>query len=234
MKKISVTVFFLCAVSVMLFTGCENIDENLTYQIQLYFEGLMSNDSGMKNIDSAHKEAFDSVFNDIEVFGAKLCIPMNVSELPDKFELSNSLDGYVPLSEEEPRVKELGGGLKRYSLMLYYDKEIRVAGVSVICRGDQSVEEGIIYELNLGVTYFQPILLAGKLKSRSDMDIDDVRELLGEGNEFYDSSSYSKNEFCEVFYTDGNRIIELIYTIQEDDFHFLYGYIRTYNDYGSF
>lgn len=233
MKKISITVFLMCAVSAMLFTGCKLSGEKLE-TIQIYFEGLKSNSSGIKNIDSAHKEAFDSVFNNIEIFGARLCVPMNVSELPDKFELSGSYDGYVPLSGEESGAKELGGGLKRYSLELYYDREVRVAGVSVICRGDQSVAEGIIYELELGVMYFQPILLGGRFESRSDIDIDNVREFLGEGNEFYDLSGYSSSKFCEVFYTDGNRMLELIYTIREDDFHFLYGYVRTYNDYGSF
>lgn len=233
MKRKFAAFFLALAFPAVIFTGCGRISEGWTDTIRAYFDGLESNSAGIKNIDSAHKEAFDSVFNDIEIFGARLCVPMLASELPDKFELSGSLTEYVPLSQEEPRVNELAGGLKKYYLYLYYDRDIRVSGVSVICRGDQSVEEGIIYELELGVLYFQPILLGGKLKSCSGVGIDSVREFLGEGNEFYDSS-YSSSEFCEVFYTDGNRMINLVYTVQGDDLCFLYGNIRTYNDYGNY
>lgn len=235
MKKKLFLIFLMCAVSAMLFSGCDynyKKDEDWTDKIQLYFAGLESNASGMKNIDSAHKEAFDSAFNDIEILGARLCVPMKVSNLPDKFELSDSYSEYIPLSEEEPNGVELDGGLKRYSLRLYYDMEVRVAGVSVICRDDQSIEEGIIYEISFGVFCFQPILLGGKVDTNSD--INNIKEFLGEGNEFYDDIlGYSKSEYCNIFYTDGNRIIEFTYNIKDDDVNFLLGTVRTYNSYGS-
>ena len=231
MKKKLFSLFLMCAVSAMLFSGCgyKYKNEDWTDKIDTYFDGLKSNASGMKNIDRAHKEAFDSVFNNIEIFGARLCVPMKVSDLPDKFELSYSLE-YVPLSEEEPNKTELDGGLKRYSLQLHYDREVRVAGVSVICREDQSIEEGIIYKIDFGVFYFQPILLGGKVDVNSD--ISDIKEFLGDGNEFYDVI-YSESEYCTLFYTDGNRIIELTYSIRGDDINFLSGSARTYNSYGS-
>ena len=233
MKKKLFSVFLMCAVSAMLFSGCgyKYKNEDWTDKIDTYFDGLKSNASGMKNIDSAHKEAFDSVFNNIEIFGARLCVPMKVSDLPDKFELSNSYSGYVPLSEDEPNKKELDGGLKRYSLVLYYDREVYVSSVSVICREDQSIEEGIIYEIKLGSLYFQPILFGGKIEECSD--IDEIKKFLGEGNEFYYISDYLESEYCTLFYTDGNRIIELTYSIQGDDMDFLLGAVRTYNSYGS-
>ncbi|MDE6599246.1 MAG: hypothetical protein K2K34_04110 [Oscillospiraceae bacterium] len=231
MKKKLFSVLLMCAVSAMIFSGCRNKykNEDWTDKIDTYFDGLRSNASGMKNIDRAHREAFDSVFNNIEIFGTSLCVPMKVSDLPDKFELSYSLE-YVPLSEEEPNKTELDGGLERYSLQLYYDKEVRVAGVSVICREDQSIEEGIIYKIDFGVFYFQPIFLGGKVDVNSD--ISDIKEFLGDGNEFYDVI-YSESEYCTLFYTDGNRIIELTYSIRGDDINFLLGYVRTYNSYGS-
>lgn len=231
MKKKLFSVLLMCAVSVTLFSGCgyKYKNEDWTDKIDTYFDGLRSNASGMKNIDRAHREAFDSVFNNIEIFGASLCVPMKVSDLPDKFELSYSLE-YVPLSEEEPNKTELDGGLKRYSLYLYYDKEVHVAGVSVICREDQSIEEGIIYKIDFGVFYFQPIFLGGKVDVNSD--ISNIKEFLGDGNEFYDVI-YSESEYCTLFYTDGNRIIELTYNIRGDDINFLWGSVRTYNSYGS-
>ncbi|MBD5145781.1 MAG: hypothetical protein HDT21_07760 [Ruminococcus sp.] len=232
MKKKLFSVFLMCAVSAMLFSGCgyKYKNEDWTDKIDTYFDGLRSNASGMKNIDRAHREAFDSVFNNIEIFGARLCVPMKVSELPDKFELSDSWPEYIPLSEEEPNEIELDGGLKRYSLKLYYDREVCAAGVSVICKENQSIEEGIIYKIELGALYFQPILFGGKIEERSD--IDEIKEFLGEGNEFYDVI-YSESEYCTLFYTDGNRIIELTYSIKGDDINFLLGAVRTYNSYGS-
>lgn len=230
MKRKAFILFLVCAVSVMLFTGCDRLgDEEWTDEIATCFAGLMTNDSGIKNIDSAHRDAFDSVFSNIEIFGARLCVPMKVSELPDKFELSSSFMEYVSPSEEDPT--ELNGGLKRYRLKLYYDKEVCVAGISVICEKDQSIEEGIIYEIEFGVLYYQPALLGGKVEIRSD--IDDIKEFLGEGNAFYDVPDYTKSEFCELFYTDGNRMIELTYGISGEDTTFLMGSVRTYNDYGT-
>lgn len=222
----------MCAFSAAVFTGCGNgygngdRDEKWPGKIYTYAYGLSINDSGMKNIGSAQGEAFESAFNDIEIFGARLCLPMRVSELPDKFELSSSGSEYVPLSENEPGGRELGAGLKKYPyLYLYYDREILAAEVSIICKEDQSIEEGIIYELEIGVTQVQPVLLGGQVEIRSD--IDGITEFLGEGNGFYDLSS----KFYELFYTDGNRIIELTYAIEGDEAVFLSGKIRTYNNY---
>lgn len=229
MKRKAFILFLVCAVSAMLFTGCNRIgDEEWTDEIAMYFAGLMTNDSGIKNIDSAHREAFDSVFSNIEIFGARFCVPMKVSELPDKFELSSSFMEYVSPSEED--TTELNGGLKRYRLKLYYDREVCVAGISVICEKGQSIEEGIIYEIEFSVLDYQPALLGGKVEIRSD--IGDMKEFLGEGNEFYEAY-HSGSDLCEVFYTDGNRMIELTYGISGEDTNFLMGSVRTYNDYGT-
>ena len=233
MKKKLFSVFLMCAVSVMFFSGCDYDfrDENWVDEIQLYFNALMINDSGLKNIDSVHKEVFDSALNDIEIFGTRLCVPMKVSELPDKFQLGDySYTEYVSLSEKELYGRELCGDLKWYSLNLYYDKEVCVAGVSVICREDQSIEEGIIYAIYFDVAhYFQPILLGGKVEVRSG--IDEIKEFFGYGNEFYETSRYSENEYCTVVYTDGNRIIKFWYSVQEDEMNFISGSVRVYNNY---
>lgn len=230
MKRKFFAAFLALAFSAMLFTGCDYDyrDEDWVGYTYLYAMGLMSNPSGMKNIDKAHREAFDSAFNDIEIFGARLCVPMKVSELPDKFELSDSYDGYVPLSEKKPSETELNGGLKRYRLYLYYDREIRTADIFVICKGDQSIEDGIIYEMEFGLLNRQPALLGGQVDINSD--INEVKAFLGEGNEFYDTLEFSNSEFCTLFYTDGNRLIELTYSVQGDDISLLTGYIRTYNN----
>lgn len=230
MKKRLFLLFLACAFSAMVFTGCDYRlkDEEWIDDIAYYVWRSMSDNSGMKNIDRAHKEVFESAFNDIEIFGSRLCIPMKVSELPDKFELSSSGSEYTPLSEDEFG-RNIGVGLKRYGMDLYYDREIRVAHAYIICEEDQSIEEGIIYELDFNLLSVQSAFLGGQVDIRSD--ISEIKNFLGEGNEFYEKSEYSDADFCTLYYTDGNKMLELSYGIQGDDTTFFYGYIRTYNNY---
>ncbi|MDE6709094.1 MAG: hypothetical protein K2J76_01250, partial [Oscillospiraceae bacterium] len=213
------------------FTGCDYDwdDEEWIREIAIYVWKSMSDNSGMKNIDSEHKEAFDSAFNNIEILGARLCVPMKVSELPDKFELSSSYSEYVPLFEEKAKGKNIGSGLINISnLYLYYDREVKVADVSVICKDEHSFGEGIIYEFSFDLLNFQPVLLGGQADINSDISV--MKDFLGEGNEFYEKSEYSDSIFCTLCYTDGNRMIELSYGIKGDDVNFLTGSIRTYRE----
>lgn len=226
MKKRLFLLFLACAFTITIFTGCNYKlkNEGWAEEIYSYVLDIESNPSGMKNIDCAHKEAFESAFNDIELFGARLCVPMKVSELPDKFELSGSYSEYVPLSEEKAKGNDIGAGLiNLHNMHLYYDREVKVAKASVICKEGQSLGEGIIYELEFGLFNVQPVLLGGQVDINSD--IDEIKGFLGEGNEFY-----SFNLF-DLRYTDGNRLVELTYGIQGDDTNFFMGSIRTYNNY---
>lgn len=220
MKKRLFLLFLACAFSAMAFTGCDYSlkDEEWIGEIAYYVWRSMTDNSGMKNIDRAHKEAFDSVFNDIEIFGARLCVPMKVSELPDKFELSSSGSEYTPPSEDSFVINR-GAGLESYHMDLYYDREINVADVFIVCEKGQSIEEGIIYEFSLVLLNLQPVLLGGQVDINSDISV--MKDFLGEGNEFND-------DFCTLCYTDGNRMIELSYSINGNDVNFLLGYIKTY------
>lgn len=228
MRKKLFALFLACAFSVTLFTGCgyDLDDEDWIGEIAYYvFKSMYYDNSGMKNIDRAHKEAFESAFNNIEIFGARLCIPMKVSELPDKFELSSSGSEYVPPSEDS-FASDRGAGLKRYRMYLYYDREIRVADVFIVCEKGQSIEEGIIYELRFDFLNFQPALLGGQVDIHSDISV--MKDFLGEGNEFNEKSEYSDSNLCALCYTDGNRMLELTYGIKGDNVNFVTGYIRTY------
>lgn len=215
------------AFSVTLFTGCGYDGESWVGKMYVYVSGAVYNSSGMKNIDKEHKEAFDSVFENIEIFGARLCVPMKVSELPDKFELGDfaSIE-FVPLSEDEPSGKNIGGGLKKYRSELFYDREINAANVVVICKEDQNVDEGIICEIEFSLLDFQPVLLGGSIDAHPDVDA--IKEFLGEGNEYIETAGSYINE---LFYTDGNRIIEFTYGTYGDDTNVLISKIRTYNNY---
>lgn len=229
MRKKLFALFLACAFSVTLFTGCvfDMDDEEWVGDIAYYVWKSMSDNSGMKNIDRAHKEAFESAFNNIEIFGARLCIPMKVSDLPDKFELSSSYSEYAPLSEYESE-KNRGAGLERHSFSLYYDREIKVARAVIVYEAGQSIEDGIIYELEFEILNFQSALLGGQVDIRSDIGV--MKDFLGEGNEFNDISEYSDSNLCTLCYTDGNKTIELIYGIKGDDVNFITGYIRTYDE----
>lgn len=231
MKRKLFTSFLVCTLAFMTFTGCNIENRKFSYALLKYtnwYEDLYHNcynvrdgQSKYKNIDSAHKKAFDSAFNDIEILGARLCLPMQVSELPDKFELSDSYLEYIPLSEEEPRGTVLDNGMKTYSLVVYYDGEISVASVRVVCEKNQSIDEGMIYELDFTFLNVQRIMLGGKIDVREN-DIDDIKEFLGEGNTFYDDS------ILYQIYTDGNRVIELAYSIYDDNSEpqLITGYIK--------
>ena len=231
MKKKLFSVLLMCAVSAMLFSGCdyslkdEDWVDDISYYVYNYVYMTAHNDFDIKNIDSAHKEAFDSAFNDIEILGARLCVPMKVSELPDKFELSSSYSEYVPLSENKS-VKNRGAGLEKHYMSLYYDKEIQVAMVSIVCEAGQSIEEGIIFEFKFDLLHFQPVLLGGQVDICSD--IGEIKNFLGEGNEF-NEMLHSGANYCTLYYTDGNRMIGLSYNILGDDTNFFTGSIRTYN-----
>ena len=247
MKRSIFINILICAVAIMMFSGCDAADDMLddvlyyslwrddivfySYDIEFYGH------SKYKKIDSAHKKAFDSAFEDIEIFGAKLCLPMKVSELPDKFELYDYVgwsdlfvpddeevgeSGWFPVSEiEHPKGTYLIEGMKRYSLLLFYDDVIDIAEVQVICKEGQSIEDGIIYEIN-GYFSDQPVLLGGKVDFSAD--ISEIKEFLGEGNEFL--SKYSGN-YLYLIYTDGDREIRLEYSVNGEDINFIHGYIET-------
>lgn len=226
MKKRLFLLFLACAFSAMVFTGCDYDmdDEEWIGEIAYYVFNSMSDNSGIENIDSAHKEAFESAFNDIEIFGARLCVPMKVSELPDKFELSSSSSEYAPLSENKSE-KNRGADLERHYMSLYYDREIKVARVSIVCEAGQSIEEGIIFEFIFDLLHFQPVLLGGQVDINSDISV--MKDFLGEGkkiNNIFDDDIYT------LYYTDGNRMIELTYGIKGDNVNFFTGSIRTYGE----
>lgn len=230
MKKRVFSLFLACAFSAMILTGCDS-DQYKDYWVEdiahYVFTCLTNDNSGMKKIDRAHKEAFESVFNDIEIFGARLCVPMKVSDLPDKFEISNSYREYIPLSENQLE-KNQGAAPKTGSFNLYYDREVEAASVSIVWKPGQSIDEGIIYELKFNILLINTALLGGQLDVRSD--IGEIKNFLGEGNEFIGKEAYTGVSTFTIYYTDGNRMIEFCYGKEDDDIFFFWSYIRTYNE----
>lgn len=244
MKKSILVKMLMCIIAVMIFSGCYDAADMLDdviyyysiwgYDIRNYYYKIKHGYSSYEKIDLAHKKAFDSVFEDIEIFGAKLCLPMKISELPDKFELyyyvgssqlweydSDEETGWFPISEIDFSRRSLDN-----EFMLFYDGEISIAEVMVICKDGQSIEDGIIYEMS-GYLSDQPVLLGGKVDISSD--INEIKEYLGDGNTFL--SSYSSNDYLDLIYSDGDRTIRLEYSVHGEDINFMYGSIKTIENY---
>ena len=240
----------MCVIAAVLFSGCYDVyltldpediiyfNSNWGYDIESYYYDIKHGQSKYKKIDLAHKKVFDSVFEDIEIFGAKLCVPMKVSELPDKFELYGYVSGdeydlfapdiekvdesgWFPVSEIEPQGGRIIGGMEKYSLLLFYDNEIELASVKVICKEGQSIEDGIICRID-GYFPGQSLLLGGAVDIRSD--ISEIKEFLGEGNEYL-WGYYG--DYLDLIYTDGDRVINLTYSIDGEDMNFVCADIET-------
>lgn len=222
-------------ISSMLFTGClyrngaayDLLEDTNWYDdIKDYYDLSVYGQDDYKKIDHAHKDAFDSAFNDIEILGAKFCLPMKVSELPEGFELSDGYSSeYAPVSGKGSVGRPISGGMSEYHFDLYYDGEVRIVGLSVICGKDQSIDDGIIYEMNFGISYAQPVLLGGSAAVNSDLN--EMKEYLGEGNSFYHEGDLSSSDYINQIYTDGNRIIEFSYIAYDDDnIYFSFGNMK--------
>ncbi|MCH5348109.1 MAG: hypothetical protein J1E40_02195 [Oscillospiraceae bacterium] len=206
MKKYIFIHLCMCVAAIMMFTSCYGeglmIDDILDYSdwyhdIKNYSDIFELSHNQYKKIDLAHKEAFNSAFENIEIFGAKLCLPVKVSELPDNFELYYYYKKnyeYIHISKCEPIGKRISGGIIMYSLALYYDSNINndvwdidrknlvisydicVTNVAVVCKEGQSIEDGIIVGIEYRVLSQQPVLLGGKVDISSD--IEEIEELI--------------------------------------------------------
>ena len=111
MHKI-IGLFSLAIVSAML-CGCDlDIPTDLSDQVEsLGMETIYPSYS--VTVDKEHYEFADSCFSDIEILGAKLTLPMNVSDLPDGF----TIDSYSTDSV-------YNGYYIDHARLYYYDKEV--------------------------------------------------------------------------------------------------------------
>lgn len=89
MKMRKVTVLLLSMFISAMLCGCNsNLPADLDDQVtSLGMASVYPINSVM--VDKEHYEFADSCFSDIEIFGAKLTLPMNVSDLPDEFTIDS-------------------------------------------------------------------------------------------------------------------------------------------------
>ena len=207
-----ISALFAVIISAVMLTGCTIEAEDLERfesfgktPVTLHYT-LGNNSEKLKNIDSAHKDAFDSMFENIEIFGSEFCLPMKVSELPDKFSLMSdgrSGSGTAPAQKQdlfESRSLRNGAGI--YEAVLYYDNEIRVSDVYVLCDKDGDVSDGIICGLQCFLGN-QKITFGDSLECNSLPQ--NIEAFLGEGNKYIDGDE--ENYSYTNIYTDGERSI---------------------------
>lgn len=222
-----ISALFAAVISAVMLTGCTIEAEDLERfesfgktPVTLHYT-LGNNSEKLKNIDSAHKDAFDSMFENIEIFGSKFCLPMKVSELPDKFSLmSDGRSGSetVPAQKQnlfESRSLRNGAGI--YEADLYYDNEIRISRVHILCDKDGDVSDGIICGLQCFLGN-QKITFGDSLECNSLPQ--NIEAFLGEGNKYIDGDE--ENYSYTNIYTDGERSIFCKYS----SWYSIYGNVR--------
>lgn len=94
MKMHKITSLILLTVISVMLCGCD-IDTPDDLSDQASSLAMILYHTNTTKVDKEHYEFADSCFSDIEIFGAKLALPMNVSDLPDEFTIDSHSQGSV-------------------------------------------------------------------------------------------------------------------------------------------
>lgn len=92
MKMRKVTILLLSIFISAMLCGCD-IDTPNDLTDQASSLGMTLYHANAAKVDKEHYEFADSCFSDIEIYGAKLALPMNVSDLPDEFTIGSHSRG---------------------------------------------------------------------------------------------------------------------------------------------
>ena len=195
MKMRKVTVLLLSMFISAMLCGCD-IDTSNDLSDQASSLGMTLYNANAVKVDKEHYEFADSCFSDIEIYGAKLALPMNVSDLPDEF----TIDSH-----------SRGSAYNGY----YIDR------VSLICDGKETVFVEIMYPIGKEQSDGQIVaiecissLLGDKVVVYLDgeygfMTIDEVTEHFGECGKgdymIYDLGDGRSIRF-DYIYSYGNTI----------------------------
>lgn len=203
----------ICLISVMVmsafFCGCHELDvldvyklpDNMSDQLVLTFYSDNSNSDTFSStkVSGKYKKFACSCFDDIEVFGAKLALPMDVSDLPDGFTIDNS-------SSYFSSAKMYFDGYKTEKVTLKFEG-VTAATAEIMYPANSSVEEGRIVTLMFSSFLLEPndaFRMGGEL---GYLSMDRADELLGECGKVYD----------RVYYLDNNRVISFYYFYDNDN-----------------
>ncbi len=153
------------------------------------------------------KEQADEIFSNIEVFGARLALPMKLSDLPEEFSIlgdynpdyGRSIDG---------RFFEFGSNIQ------YADENGRfetIANVCIITDGnsEEAYNNGIIVSMGLGMLSADVTINGAGTGDFGE----EITAALGEG---YLYSSESSFKYIIRVHSDGERMIKMIYGVPDE------------------
>lgn len=193
------------AVFLLLGTGCE---ENLDTLVPMnYYQDIAPygwwQDYTAYPVDAEHMEFAESMFREIEVMGAHLILPMEVSDLPRGFEIEPKLGEYF--SEEHYR----GYYLTKAALAA---DDIFVCGVVILHSKDAPVTDGVIVSMRFTLHQVGESLAEVKLGGQSPFYTKaEVEKLLGE-NTLPDT----ENNILKMHYHLGDdRLIGFYYRCED-------------------
>ena len=174
MKLRKYTAVISAAVFLLLGTGCE---ENLETLVPMNYYQAIAPDGWWQDfmaypVDAEHTEFAESMFREIEVMGAHLILPMEVSDLPRGFAIEPNALRYFP--EEHYR------GYCLTDATLAAD-DIFECDVMILHSKDAPVTDGVIVSMMFTLDPFDESLAEVKLGGQSPFYTKaEVEKLLGE------------------------------------------------------
>ncbi len=210
MKKITGILAILF--SFFCFSGCAvygSLEDESSMVIPLYDGALVWSiiNSGTVETDipvTMTKAQADEIFSNIEIFGARLALPMKLSDLPEELTLSSEYKADYGIS--------IDGRFFTFGDMLEYEDENgiseTIASVDILTDGnsEEAYNNGIIVSMGLGVLYAD-ITINGA--GAGDFD-DEITVALGEGY------LYASDKYIIRVHSDGERMIKMIYGVPDE------------------
>ena len=186
MRKQKTAALILSAVMTLSLSGCGSILDNTKEQyIEIYNDPIdqivfelynteedeyYDNDVSASRLTGKHKEFAEKCFSDIEIFGARLSLPMNVSDLPEGFS--------VELEESKYDNRFYTENYKSNITKLMFEGK-KICTAEIIYSKDKGIADGQITTLDFN--FFTTECNAAKLGGESIyFTYEKMTELFGE------------------------------------------------------
>ncbi len=193
MKLNRILCLVLTAALSVFFCGCDadNIPDDMQYQLVDFMYCINNTDlTTFVKVSKEHKKFAESCFDDIELYGAKLSLPMKLSDLPDEFV-------YVPNKSPSG---EYNGMYSHWGNIDIDDTKVCTA--EIIYPVGKDYKEGVI--VSLGFSHF-PQIQCATFRMGGEygfLSMSKAEELLGEFEDI--------NEV--IYYLGDDRVISLYYS----------------------
>ncbi len=193
MKRKNLIKISLLLAAVMTLTACSSKNKDDLYQIvnMMYLSSEYVDTTFPGRIDKEHEEALESIFDNINIMGATLSLPMNVSDLPEGFTLTV---GNSAIETYDGKHIVLGE--------ITFGEDITVCSRVYILQGKkQNVSQGVIVGYEFDTLLKAPLVYDRDGHNLIFMLPSDVTELLGEQKAIGYKGDYSS---YKLVYTDAH------------------------------